>query len=239
MKNLATYQKFFALLLLSLIPFAINAQAIRGFGSASLYSANDGFYKDMFKQIEIGVDYDDGKDFSDDDKIISPQVSVSYFSGKMKDKVNYDYENYVQEIMSKKAKAVNLGIGLKFHRLLNYLFENEGNGFSVYLMPKLNIARITATGYYSLDDYFEPSNSVISVERVQKWRVYGSLDAGMEFYLSESSYTSIALNLTVSRLNFGKAFNELQYDNSNYGKFNFGVGLSYYFGLKKFNKNSN
>lgn len=239
MKNLSTYQKIFALLLLSLFPFAINAQAIRGFGSASLYSANDCFYKDRFNQIEIGVDYDDGKDLSDDDKIISPQVSVSYFSAEAKDQIDYNYENYVQEIMSKKAKALNLGIGLKFHRILNYLFENEGNGFSVYLMTKLNIARLTATGYYSLDDYFEPSNSVISVERVQKWRVYGSLDAGMEFYLSESTYSSIAINLCFTSLNFGKAFDELHHNKMFYGKYNLGAGISYYFGLKRFNKKEN
>jgi hypothetical protein len=197
----------------------VDAQEFRGFGNYSLYYGNKNFKPaGILNEVEIGVDmaycY-----------FLKPQLSISYFSSEIKDESKYDHENNALETLSKRAYAINSSLGVKFYPNFDY-----------YILPQLNVARIQAFGNYNSVDYYNVSNSLAFRERTQKWQISFGLEIGREFELSESSYNSINVSLNYNRLNLGKALNRLQYDNSNYHSNNFGLGVSFYFGLKKFER---
>lgn len=203
--------------------YNVSAQELRGFGNYSMYLGTGS--SESVKEMEAGIDIGDFPS-------IAIQLSLSYFTLKNKEQENYDYDNYVLEKQSAKGYAVNTGLGLKLYNL--FLDDYLGGEFNYFIMPKLNLARIQATENFSSSDYFNPSNSFIQKRSLPAWQVYGSVEIGYEFFLSENNSNSIVVSAIYNRLNLGKGLNKMPYNNVDYSRpDNFGLGISFYLGIKK------
>ncbi|MCV2484693.1 hypothetical protein OD917_07140 [Flavobacterium sp. SH_e] len=206
--------------------FGVNAQAIRGFGNYSIYFNEN---QEKIKEIQGGLDYNDLP--------IAFQISFSYFNNRNRFQENYDYDNYVLEKLTTRSSAINSAIGLKFYNVFSNNEEYSSSGLEYYIMPKLNVARINATGNFSSSNYFNPSSSFTQDISITNWQVYFGIEFGYEFFLSERSYNSIAVSVNYNRLNLGKPLSKLPYNNFDYSEHdNFGLGVYFFLDLNKFNR---
>ncbi len=210
-------------LLFLLCFFNVKAQEMRAFGNYSMYFGNKN--TGTIRSVEAGIDHGDFPS-------LAFQLSASYLNSDNKDKEHYDYDNYVLEKLSTKGSAINTSLGLKVYNV--FLNQYEEKTFTYYIMPKLNLARIRATENFSSTDYFYPSHSFDEERSISSWQVYFGIEIGYEIFLSENNSNSIAICASYNRINLTKGLSKISHENFQYARHDsFGVGLSFYLGVKK------
>ena len=221
---------FFILFVLSCN--TIIAQQLRTFGNYSIFFEDTN--KGIIRGVEAGIDYTDIED--DEERSgtrIAFQLSAAYITLGNKTQENYDWDNSVTETLSTKGYAINTSLGVKIYNL--FLDEYLGvDGLDYFIMPKVNIARIAATENFTSRDEYNSFNTFDQQRNSKNWQCYFGIEIGYEFFLSENNSNSVVLTANFNGLNFSNAFKKMPYNNMDYSYGgNFGVGASFYFGIKK------
>lgn len=214
------------LFILLVFPFLTNrAQGIRGFGDVSLYYASEDFKKGLITNLGGGLEFEFHP-------LFKPEVAINYSIMGIKDIKDYNYDN--TEIIKKDVSSINFTIGPKIYF---WYHENDGNSVSYwyYITPKINMSRISATQNYSFIDHTNAANSFNEKYRIGDWQHSFGVSIGMEFPFFEESADAIAISVNITNINMGKTLNRLPYNEIDYSTIGFGVGISYYFGIKKAN----
>lgn len=200
------------------------AQEIRGFGNVSFYYASEDFKKGLITDLGGGLEFEFHP-------LFKPEVAVSYSFMGIKDVKEYDYANRT-EVIKKDVSSINVTIGPKIYFWFHDSDE-DSVAYSYYIIPKINMSRITANQSYNLIDQNVSSNSFSEKNRIADWQHSFGLSIGMEYPFSEESSNSIAVSVNITNINMGKTLNRLPYNKIDYSTIGLGVGISYYFGRKK------
>lgn len=221
-----TIQYFFILICLFNLS-KTKAQEIRGFGNVSLYYASEDFKKGLITDLGGGVEFGFHP-------LFKPEVSVSYSIIGVRDIKEYNEVENSTEIIKKNVSSFNFTIGPKIY----FWFDKDDDDnvvYSYYIVPKINMSRITANQNYSFMDHDIPLNSFDQKNRISDWQHSFGLTIGMEYPLSQDSSNSIAFSVNLTNVNMGKTLNRLPHNEIDYNTIGVGVGISYYFGIKKNN----
>jgi hypothetical protein len=211
----------FILLLLSLSP--IKAQNIRGFGNVTAFGVNNEFKKGAIVDIGAGAEFEFHP-------LFKPEVGVSYSIMGLNNQEFYDFNSNTLEKLSGNAYIFNFNLGPKIY--FWYSGEDVDNASCwYYIVPKFNMSRIVANGNYEFIDYNNPSNGITQKGRSADWQHSFGLSLGVEFQISDTD--SFTLSANVNKLNLGKTLNRLPQNNIDYSTIELGVGISYYFGIRK------
>ncbi len=211
----------FILLVLSFS--AGKAQAIRGFGNVTAYSVSNDFKKGAIVDIGGGAEFEFHP-------LFKPEVSLSYSLMGLNDQEFYDFDTNTLEKLSGDVYMLNFNVGPKIY------FWYSGETFDsaacwYYIVPKINMSRIVANGTYEFMDYNNSQNDIIKKGHSADWQHSFGLTLGMEFQISDTD--SVTLSASVNKLNLGRTLNRLPYNNIDYSTIGLGLGISYYFGIKK------
>ncbi|PWB19438.1 hypothetical protein [Flavobacterium sp. HTF] len=220
--NLKVFRKvIFIILLISVC--ATKAQRIRGFGNISFYYENEDFKKELMTDLGGGVEFEFHP-------LFKPEVSVSYSIMGIKDIKEYDYVQNSRKMIQKDVSSLNFTIGPKIY-LWYQDFTSDNAACWYYIIPKINMSRITANQSYNFIDDNNSSKSFNEKSKIADWQHSFCFTIGMEYPLSEDGTSSLAISVNATNINLGKTLNRFPHNEVDYSTIGYGIGLTYYFGF--------
>lgn len=200
-----------------------NAQHARAFINLSCYSHSD-FKGNIFAEVGAGTEVKVHR-------LFKPEVGISCFAGNLEDYTSkLDEQGNALDLRISKANAVNLNFTPKIS-----LFAKEASAGDVFLqiLPRFNLAKITAERSYTVVDQNKPSQYVTTTKRISEWQSSFGIGLGLDIVLSDKNYDSLSINVYYNGVDMGKALIEVNNSTSRVDTKTVGAGVSYYKGFEK------
>jgi hypothetical protein len=158
-------------------------------------------------------------------KFISPEISAGFSLKNEIEKASFDSNNIINGISFSKANSLNFGFCPKI-----LIYTEEENHYSISILPKYSFSKINASIDYATVqpnlDIVLPFKNEIASANVHSFTI------GVGFYvnLDKKMQQSLAFNLYINNIDFGKALNQFEkLNNSIITKNYLGFGIIYYF----------
>jgi hypothetical protein len=208
-----------------LVSFGTFAQKVRPFLGVSGYIDSD-FSQSGFADLKAGAEYNATY-------YLKPEIEISYMFGVLEKLTDRDDAGLILSEYSKKVSAVNFSICPKI-----ILGNKDEDGTSGYLqiLPKYTYSKIEANGYRLSRNPNDVSKPIEERENKPDSRHSLGIGVGYVFDLSDENPDSIALNIYFNNIDLGNALNSLKQDRRYKTNDVIGLGVNYYFSLKKKNK---
>ncbi|WP_432223111.1 hypothetical protein ACRASX_16330 (plasmid) [Flavobacterium sp. TMP13] len=212
----------FTFLILSSYTFS---QVVRPYAGITTYLHSD-FSNSVFLGLNSGCEF----------KIInhlSIDIEISGIVGALQDFNHKNENNVIYEEFTSSVTAINYSICPK----INLGNVNGSNSYFV-LLPKFSISNIeahrTRTTYKDINTVLKTDTKISKV-----WDNSIGVGIGYNFNLSDVSPDSICIILQLQGVELGKALNDVRTSKNRIStKWTFGLGINYYFNLKKNKSNS-
>lgn len=195
-----------------------NAQFFRPYVGAGAYLHTD-FEKSAFLSLRTGGEFNLSK-------YVKPEIEISGLIGSLEIRSVLNDNNIVISEYTRTASAINYSICPKI------ILGNDLDSYFV-LLPRYSISNIEAN---KKSYVYNNAGSQISDKRenVKVWDQSFSFGIGYNFNLSAENPDSLCIILDLQGVEMGKALNEISESKSRVTtKWTFGLGLNYYFNLKK------
>jgi len=160
-------------------------------------------------------------------KFMSPEISAGFSLKNENEKASFDSNNIINGISFSKAKSLNLSFCPKI-----MIYTEEENHYSISILPKYSFSKINATIDYATVqpnlDIVLPFKNEIASANVHSF----TIGVGFNINLDEKLQQSLAFNLYLNNIDFGKALNQFDKLNNSINTKNYlGFGIIYYFSL--------
>jgi len=196
------------------------AQVFRPYIGAGAYLHSD-FEKSAFLNFKTGGEFNLSK-------YVKPEIEVSLLVGSLESSVKLD-DNYAT--IAEYRKSVS-ALNFSFCPKIILGIANELDAYFV-LLPRYSISNIEAnkrTYNYNTNGDFTTSTK----QTIKDWSQSFGFGIGYNFDLSAENSDSLCLILDLQGVDMGKSINELSPTASRVDtKWTLGLGLNYYFSLKK------
>ncbi len=197
-----------------------NAQIVRPYiGVATFFHTN--FSSSVFLNLKTGGEFRLNK-------YVKPELEFSGMIGALENFTKRDDNNTIIEEFTRSVTSVNFSICPKI--ILGN--SNELDSYFI-ILPKFSISNIEAHG--NLTTY---NNSGVSItnrkKNVKDWSQSLGFGVGYNFNLSDNNPDSLCIILDLQGVELGEAINRINENESRVNtKWTFGLGLNYYFNLKR------
>lgn len=215
-------QKF---LLLLIVTFSVKAQIVRPFIGLG-YNRHSEFFNSSYYNLKTGLELN----FK---KYLKPEFEVNYFFGGTGEEINYNNQNAIVDIFSKKLSVLNIGFSPKI-----ILFRDEDEFYYFQLLPKYNFSKIEAFGDYLLINQSDVTKSIRENEVLKSTKQSLGLGIGIVFNFSKTKKSdAIALNIMYQNIDAGSLMTRLNHNKQEINtKGVFAFEAAYYFNLAKAKK---
>lgn len=197
-----------------------NSQAINGFGGFGIFQ-NKEFYNSKFFSISSGFNVRVVKE-------IIPQIEFSYYFASPYNvtKVNSSGKEF-EKIISR-ITAFNFCLSSKI------VFETANEKVKFNLIPKYNYTTTSANAeLYNLDESKSIYYNILNESNSRHQQSLG-IGIGLEFFISNETLQSIAINLVYNNVNITSSLNEIKLAKFNLqAQQSFGVEIIYSFSILK------
>lgn len=201
------------------------SQRVNGFGGFSVF-LNRSLDKSLLVSINCGTEIKINDNFK-------PELEFNYFIGSLPDKTNEDENGFEIDRLVRVISAFNVSLNPKF------VFGNIESNIRFQISPKFNLTKVFARETLFI---FDKSNlQYINTESDKASVIKYSMGICLGFIinLADNKSQSIALNLLYNNIDLGNALSDLKSGNTNiHTHQSIGIGIVYYFGLFKTNKNN-
>jgi hypothetical protein len=160
-------------------------------------------------------------------KFISPEIRAGFSLKNEIEKTSFDSNNIINGISYAKAYSLNLSFCPKI-----LIYTEEENHYSFSILPKYSFSKINASIDYATVqpnlDIVLPFKNEIASANVHSF----TIGVGFNINLDEKMQQSLAFNLYLNNIDFGKALNQFDKLNNSINTKNYlGFGIIYYLSL--------
>jgi hypothetical protein len=160
-------------------------------------------------------------------KFISPEISAGFSLKNEIEKTTFDSNNLINGIAFAKAYSLNISFCPKI-----LIYTEEENHYSISILPKYSFSKINASMDYATVqpnlDIILPFKNEVASANVHSF----TIGAGFYINLNKKMQQSLAFNLYLNNIDFGKALNQFEKLNNSINTKNYlGFGIIYYFSL--------
>lgn len=159
-------------------------------------------------------------------KFISPEISAGFSLKNEIEKASFDNNNILNGYSFSKANSINFSFCPKI-----LIYTEEENHYSISILPKYSFSKINASIDYATVQNLEivlPFKNEIASANVHSF----TIGMGFNINLDKEMQQSLAFNLYLNNIDFGKALNQFEKLNNSVNTKNYlGFGLIYYFSL--------
>jgi hypothetical protein len=166
-------------------------------------------------------------------KFISPEISAGFSLKNEIEKTTFDSNNLINGIAFAKAYSLNISFCPKI-----LIYTEEENHYSISILPKYSFSKINASMDYATVqpnlDIILPFKNEVASANVHSF----TIGAGFYINLNKKMQQSLAFNLYLNNIDFGKALNQFEKLNNSINTKNYlGFGIIYYFSLNTNSEN--
>lgn len=198
----------------------VTGQIVRPYLGFATYLHTD-FSNSVFLSLKSGGEFSLNR-------YLKPEMEISGIVGALEDYIKRNENNRITEEYTRSVTSINFSISPKI--ILGN--SKELNSYFV-ILPKYSISNIEAHGNLST---YNNAGTLIANQRkiVKEWSQSFGLGIGYNFDLSDNNPDSLCIILDLQGVELGDAINRIS-ENKNRitTKWTFGLGLNYYFNLKK------
>lgn len=202
------------------LSFEIQAQHLRPFGGVTVYLDNnfDHSLIDGRAGVEFGIN-----------RFVLPEIELSLLLGSAHDISKTNENGLLQSIFTSKVSAMNFSFCPKIG------LGNNGEGDSyLVILPRFSVSKIMAEGKFVQRNKSDLSKPINEREKITEWKHSLGIGVGFDVSLSDKNYNSIAFNLYYDGVDVGSTLSSLKHSGIPFNtKEIFGLGINYYFGLRK------
>lgn len=218
--------------LLLFLTLSMQSQWIRPFAGVSKYLVND-FKEYGYIDIMVGTEL---KVFN----FFKPEIQFSLKTGDLEESSSYNENGIPLDINYRKVSSYNLSFSPKFiiwpspKKSEDYYESDIGH---IHVLPTYTLSKSEATSEYY---FYNLGNKLpVKVENQKVTNIQHSfgIAIGIDIYMSDKDYSSLALNLYYNGFNFDESLNKLKHNRVVFStKETIGIGAVYYFSFKKKNR---
>lgn len=157
-------------------------------------------------------------------RFISPEISAGFSLKNEIEKASFDSNNILNGYSFSKANSINFSFCPKI-----LIYTEEENHYSISILPKYSFSKINASIDYATVQNLEivlPFKNEIASTNVHSF----TIGVGFNINLDKEMQQTLAFNLYLNNIDFGKALNQFEKLNNSVNTKNYlGFGLIYYF----------
>ncbi|MCF8320974.1 MAG: hypothetical protein K9I35_07190 [Flavobacterium sp.] len=157
-------------------------------------------------------------------RFISPEISAGFSLKNEIEKASFDSNNILNGYSFSKANSINFSFCPKI-----LIYTEEENHYSISILPKYSFSKINASIDYATVqnlDIILPFKNEIASANVHSF----TIGVGFNINLDKEMQQTLAFNLYLNNIDFGKALNQFEKLNNSVNTKNYlGFGLIYYF----------
>lgn len=165
-------------------------------------------------------------------KFISPEISAGFSLKNEIEKASFDSNNILNGYSFSKANSINFSFCPKI-----LIYTEEENHYSISILPKYSFSKINASIDYATVQNLEivlPFKNEIASANVHSF----TIGMGFNINLDKEMQQSLAFNLYLNNIDFGKALNRFDKLNNSVNTKNYlGFGIIYYLSLSTNSEN--
>lgn len=165
-------------------------------------------------------------------KFISPEISAGFSLKNEIEKASFDNNNILNGYSFSKANSINFSFCPKI-----LIYTEEENHYSISILPKYSFSKINASIDYATVQNLEivlPFKNEIASANVHSF----TIGMGFNINLDKEMQQSLAFNLYLNNIDFGKALNRFDKLNNSVNTKNYlGFGIIYYLSLSTNSEN--
>ncbi|WP_123955267.1 hypothetical protein [Flavobacterium cheongpyeongense] len=197
------------------------AQKIRPFVGVSAYIHTD-FDKSVIGDLKAGAEYRALY-------YLMPEIEINFMYGVLQNVTNRNDIGLVISEYSRKASVINYSFSPK---IILGNKNPDGSGY-IQILPKYTYSDIYAKGTTFKRNPANLSQPLEEKEKASSSQHSFGIGIGYVTALSDNGSQSLALNIYLNNVDLGKALNKLKHDKTFNTETVIGIGLNYYFSLKK------
>jgi len=165
-------------------------------------------------------------------KFISPEISAGFSLKNEIEKATFDSNNILNGYSFSKANSINFSFCPKI-----FIYTEAENHYSISILPKYSFSKINASIDYATVqnlDIVLPFKNEIASANVHSF----TIGVGFNINLDKEMQQSLAFNLYLNNIDFGKALNQFDKLNNSVNTKNYlGFGIIYYLSLSTNSEN--